>query len=160
MSLPVEITLQINQAAAKTSLDPALVTALVYAESSGNTYAMRFEPAWKYFHFPREWASRIECSVQTENIAQATSWGLMQVMGSVARERGHAGWLSELSVVEVGLSYGCQHLKSFFEKYPTVEDAVSSYNQGSPRKTLGGLYCNQGYVSKVMGLYRQLCLLP
>ena len=59
------------------------VYAFVMTESSGNEYAMRHEPHYRWLfgqnHSP------------TERIGQMTSWGLMQVMGAVAREYGFSG---------------------------------------------------------------------
>jgi soluble lytic murein transglycosylase-like protein len=44
----------------------------------------------------------------TEEIARSTSWGLMQVMGQVAREHGFKNeFLAELCEPAVGLEMGC-----------------------------------------------------
>ena len=49
----------------------------------------------------------------TEEIARSISWGLMQVMGQLARERGFAGkFLSALCDPATGLDVGCTVLAS------------------------------------------------
>ncbi len=77
----------------------------------------------------------------------------MQVMGGVAREHGFAGSLVELCNPELGLKYGTAHLMKFIKKYDTLEEAVSSYNQGGPYKNKDGTFKNQKYVDKVMERY-------
>jgi len=79
-----------------------------------------------------------------------------QVIGTVAREHNFRGWFPELCRPELGILYGCKHLKKFFGIYRTTEDVVAAYNAGGVRKTKGGMYENQRYVDKVMKIYRQL----
>lgn len=130
-------------------LDPDLVRAIAQVESSYNPWAMRFEPAWRYFYFPREHADRLMITAQTEEMMQATSWGLMQVMGSVARELGFDLELPRLCIPEMGLNYGCKKLKKLFARYQYEEDVIAAYNAGSPRKEKSGMYFNQRYVDKI-----------
>jgi soluble lytic murein transglycosylase-like protein len=85
-----------------------------------------------------------------------TSWGLMQVMGAVAREYGHEGHCGLLFKPEIGLDYGCRHLKMYFDKFSDWKDAVASYNAGSPRKREDGSYQNQAYVDKVSKRFEQI----
>jgi soluble lytic murein transglycosylase-like protein len=73
------------RAAAEThQLDAALVCAICEQESAWNPWAIRYEPAF-YSHYivPQLSAGQIS---NTEAQARAFSWGLMQVMGQVARE--------------------------------------------------------------------------
>lgn len=121
-----------------------LVRAVCQVESSMNPWAIRHEPGWKYYI-----GDQLNMSL-TERFAQSTSWGLMQVMGSVAREYGFAGWLPELCDPPVGLLYGCRHLKKFYDKYQNYPDTIASYNAGSPRKLGENLYVNQKYISAVL----------
>ncbi|MGB9404759.1 MAG: lytic transglycosylase domain-containing protein [Candidatus Acidiferrales bacterium] len=95
--------------AARHSLDPALVCAIVEHESSWNPWAIRFEPAFfaKYVA-PLFTNNKIEPATNSEAYSRAFSWGLMQVMGQSARERGFsAEFLSELSDPAAGLEAGC-----------------------------------------------------
>src|SRR5437879_6922488 len=73
------------------SLDPALVCAVIEQESSWNPWAMRYEPAFfaKYVA-PLYTNNKVSA---TEAYARGFSWGLMQVMGQVAREFGCEGSL-------------------------------------------------------------------
>jgi len=84
------------------SLDPALVCAVVEQESAWDTHAIRYEPSFR---------SRYVAPLglpPTEEIARSISWGLMQVMGQVAREHGFsAKFLSELCEPPSGLAIGC-----------------------------------------------------
>src|SRR5258707_9615599 len=94
-----------RKAATVQSLDPALVCAVVEQESAWNPWAMRYEPAF---------FSKYVASLYTNNKIAATeaysrgfSWGLMQVMGQVAREAGFdALFLSALCDPEQGLAVG------------------------------------------------------
>lgn len=140
----------IKEVAEKYSIPVNLVKAVVFCESADNTFAIRYEPHYKWLYKPKYFSSRNIISDATEIEAQKTSWGLMQVMGAVARERGFTGaYLSELVMPEVGLEYGCKHLKLYYNKYKNWKDAVASYNAGSPRKKDNGEYVNQYYVDKV-----------
>jgi soluble lytic murein transglycosylase-like protein len=91
-----------RSAAAAHSLDAALVCAVVEQESSWNARAMRYEP-----FFRTRYVARLGLS-PTEEIARSISWGLMQVMGQVAREHGFDGrFLTALCDPETGLDIGC-----------------------------------------------------
>lgn len=139
-------------------IDLDLVLSVITIESNFNTLAHRYEPNWHYF-LPddeiKRFAAHNGLSIQTERIDESTSFGLMQVMGSVARELGHVGNLAALYDPAYGIHYGCLKLKLEMRKYPKLEDAISSYNQGSPRKA-GGLYENAEYVDSVLNIYNGL----
>lgn len=124
--------------------------ALCRVESSLIPTMVRFESGFKYSCFPRENADRLGISVNTEYTLQCMSFGLGQIMGGTAREEGFKGMLTELIAdPEKGLRAAATHLKKMFERYETDMDAFSAYNQGSPRKTVGGMYENQQYVDKI-----------
>lgn len=133
---------EIQRAAEKYGLPWLGVKAIVSVESSFRTDAMRFEKGYR-------WLVGGKLSLLEED-AQKTSWGLMQVMGAVARGYGFQGDLRQLLRPAVGLEYGCRHLAYYFKKYGNWCDAISSYNQGSPRRTDEGRYQNQAYVDKVL----------
>lgn len=96
--------------AIKHGLDPALVCAVVEQESGWNTFAIRYEPA-----FMAKYVSTLYTNNKisaTEAYSRCISWGLMQLMGQAARERGAAfSFLSVLCDPETGLDWGCLHLK-------------------------------------------------
>lgn len=141
-------------------LDPLLIGCLIQQESGGNPFALRFEPQYRYAWECRTFAEKIGSSIETETQGQMSSWGVMQVMGGVARELGFQGWFPELSQLDVGLEYGCRQFKRKLQSYSNLWDAVSAYNQGSPRKTAGGQYENFRYVDQVHQYYRALQVLP
>lgn len=145
---------RINPIAGAHGLDPDLVAAFVMTESSGKTGATRFEPKWHYFLFPHALEPE---EMESERKKQATSWGLMQVMGSVARELGYEGDLADLGQIDIGLEYGCKLLHKFMNKYGTeLKDVIASYNAGSPRKNDDGTYVNEKYVDTVINYLAEL----
>jgi len=95
--------------AAQHSLDPALVCAVVEQESDWDAHSIRYEPV-----FRTRYVAPLGLS-PTEEIARSMSWGLMQVMGQVAREHGFTGkFLSALGDPAVGLHIGCVVLANKF----------------------------------------------
>lgn len=93
--------------AQKFRLDGALVCAVCEQESDWNPWAMRYEPAFMAKYVAPLYAAG-KILTATEAWARAYSWGLMQVMGQVARENGvDVKYLSALCGPEAGLSIGC-----------------------------------------------------
>ncbi len=110
MMPPSQLLTFARKAAAAQSLDPGLVCAVIEQESAWNPWAMRFEPAF----FKKYVASLYTNNKVTasEAYARGFSWGLMQVMGQVAREAGFDGaFLSALCDPEQGLAIGCKVLR-------------------------------------------------
>ncbi|OLC88378.1 MAG: hypothetical protein AUH88_01105 [Acidobacteria bacterium 13_1_40CM_4_61_5] len=120
-----------RDAAAARSLDAALVCAVIEQESGWNPWAMRYEPAFfaKYVA-PLYTNNRISAS---EAYARGFSWGLMQVMGQVARENGFcADFLSALCDPEQGLALGCLVLqKKLAAAGGDVTRALLAWNGGA-----------------------------
>lgn len=140
-------------------LDPRVIMAVVRVESAGNPLAVRYEPDYRYLVSPDVWAKRLGLSTATETAMQRMSFGVMQVMGAVAREYGFDGNL--LSLVKdplQALRYGVHHLASMYDRFGPKsaqglrdfdEAAVAAYNAGSPRRGGNGRWVNEGYVKKV-----------
>ena len=99
-----------RHAAARWQLYPALVCAVCEQESSWNPWAIRYERGfWEKYVEPL-WLKAAIKSL-TEAQARSFSWGLMQLMGQVAREHGFQGTsLAELCDPAVGLEIGCRVL--------------------------------------------------
>lgn len=138
-------------AARVAGLDAALVMAVVMVESGGDEWAWNPEPKYRYFWDVRAWAPfRHVSDAEIANEAppsdfhqlkgdrdqewwgQQASWGLMQIMGSTAREhRCQVPYLSELCRPSLGLYYGCAHLASLvrWAEGDTLK-AVAAYNAG------------------------------
>jgi soluble lytic murein transglycosylase-like protein len=114
VSAPSQFLVLARKAAIVQALDPGLVAAVVEQESGWNPWAMRYEPAF---------FSKYVASLYTNNkisaseaYARGFSWGLMQVMGQVAREAGFdALFLSALCDPEQGLAIGCKVLRKKFD---------------------------------------------
>ena len=110
MGPPSQLLALARKAAAAQALESPLVCAVVEQESAWNPWAMRYEPAFftKYVA-PLYTNNKISA---TEAYARGFSWGLMQVMGQVARESGFdAQFLSALCDPEQALAVGCKVLR-------------------------------------------------
>ena len=147
-------------------IDPTLLLAMCEVESSYNMHAIRYESHYSWLYdpvlkrphksthlYPHSPITKSRCP--TEKLNQKQSWGALQVMGAVAREYGFEGWFPELCG-RLGIEYGAKHLQRYYRRHHDWEDAVSSYNQGSPRKLADGKYRNQNYVDKVYKIYERL----
>lgn len=164
----------IETAAAGHGLSANLVEAIVLQESGGNTWATRPEPAYRYlvtaktgqpFRFlsPNEAASKLPPSdfhgilpsgALQEWLGQQTSWGLMQVMGAVARELGFkAPYFAELTDPMTGLHFGCKHFANQLAwSKGNVNRALGAYNAGHG----GADGVGQDYATKVQVWLRQI----
>ncbi len=138
---PTQLGRLISDVAISYGLDPQFVAAVVVQESDGNPFAIRYEPAFyeKYIqgtssqrmlgHVPKL------CSLITEKNARATSWGLMQIMGQVARERGFKeDFLSSLIDPKTNLTVGVGFLKHLLDSRGSKEAALLKYNGGGDPK--------------------------
>lgn len=146
-----EIRKVIEDKAIEFELDPDLIQAFVMAESSGKPDAYRYEDAF-YHHYtePMNFS-------EDEEKGRATSYGLMQIMGQVARELGFKGEFIELFDPATGLDYSLKHLKRFIKKYQTqgLDYAIASYNAGSPRFK-NGHFVNQEYVNRIYKYLKEI----
>jgi soluble lytic murein transglycosylase-like protein len=147
----------IKEAAKAEGIDPELYLAICTVESSLNPVAVRFEPHYKWTVHPADWATRFHVSAATEEALQKFSYGASQIMGAVMREYGYgkhlALWIADL---KAPIQMGAKHLKKFLIRHGQEDEAVASYNAGSPRRTAGGMFVNQGYVDKVYTELRRL----
>lgn len=117
-----------KQAAINHGLPTALVCAVVEQESNWNPWSSRYEP-----EFYSRYVLPIPHLSNTEANSRSTSYGLMQIMGQVAREFGFsATYLVELCDPETGLSWGCYKLaKCIKDAGGDVSAALQKYNGGS-----------------------------
>lgn len=151
MILPSLVESEIAVYAAQWKLDPRLVRAIVCVESGGNPYAWRPEPRYRYLwdvakgepfrlltvaeRASEEAPSDFPCLAGSPNQewwGQQASFGVLQIMGAVARERGFKGlYLTELCNPSVNLEFGCSHLASLMDWANGDEDkACRAYNAG------------------------------
>ena len=104
---PTDLLTLARTAAANHSLDAQLVCAVIEQESAWDPHAIRYEPA-----FRARYVAPLGLP-PTEEVARSISWGLMQVMGQVAREHGFGGkFLSALCDPAAGLEIGCAVLSA------------------------------------------------
>lgn len=159
------------QAASLTAgLDPRIVGGLVVTESGGNPWAWNPEPRYRYFWDvkagkPFRTLTPVEVSAETPPLdfhslagdpdnewwAQQASWGLMQVMGAVARELGFAKpYLTSLCDPAINLAIGCKklrHLMDWAGRNPV--QALAAYNGGQGHNAHAPFF-NQIYADKVL----------
>jgi len=113
------------------SLDPALVCAVATLESSWNPWAVRYEPAFltKYI---QPLLNNGTVKTMTEATMRSSSFGLMQILGQVARENGFTGqFLTELCDPDVGMDFGCRKLAKCVQNHPNDQrGALLAYNGG------------------------------
>lgn len=165
---------RIQDAAADHELPAALVAAIVLQESAGNPWAWNPEPHYRYLVdvatgepfrtlTPEERLSQVPpkdfpCLAgdrDAEWWGQQASWGLMQLMGAVARELGMNPrlHLPKLCDSELNLDLGCKHLANLrrrFQRPHGWRGVVAAYNAGSPRSDDGGVtFINQHYVDGI-----------
>lgn len=151
--LPIGI---IKGEAERTGLNWILLAAIAQKESSGDGYAMRYERNWLYFFDTDRFARLLNITEETERQAQRFSYGHCQLMLSVARELGFAEPAGKLFDPIINFHYAANKLKKLIEKHKAMPDAISSYNQGSPRRGIDGKFKNQLYVDGVMKLMDEL----
>lgn len=145
--VPVEKFLEVTKAA---GCSPEIVLGVIKTESGGDADAMRFETGYPYLFETKRLAKEMGWTEKTEVALQSFSFGLMQIMLATARSHGFEKHPMQLLSPVVNLSWGALHLGSLVKRYQGWHDAVSAYNQGSPRKkAFGGSYRNQEYVDKV-----------
>jgi len=162
---------EIENAAKLYELDPDLVEGLVQVESGGDQTAWNPEGQYRYFwnvatgkpfrkvtekeisnEYPPDDFPCLKGDPDQEWWGQQASWGLMQVMGAVARERGYkAPYLGGLlNDVDAALDVGCKHLGLLLKLVRgDVARALAVYNggmRGNEKRPLR----NQKYADRVM----------
>lgn len=165
-----DITLQ----AGRFGVDARLVEAIVVVESGGHPFATKPERHYRWL-----WDVKQQAPFRTltaEEVArpfapddfptlaghrdqewqgQRTSWGLMQIMGAVAREHGYRHpYLAELVRVEANLHLGTKHFAALLRRAQGTEAvALAAYNAG-----WGGIESDAGihYAGKVLRVREQL----
>ena len=141
----------IASAADRFDVPRPLALAVTEQESAFDPWAWNPEPRYRYLWdvllknpfrklTPAEDASEIPpldfaayrgVPTDAEWWGQQASWGLMQVMGAVARERGFLGrFLSQLCDPSEGLEYACRHLAAYLKRYKDPFPALEAWNGG------------------------------
>jgi len=147
---------EMSEAVDTYGIDENLLAAIIVIESGVNQFACRYEPNWNYYLSAKEYALKVGSTLDTELIMQATSFGYVQIMGTVARELGFEGWLPELFDPKLNIFYGAKKLDKLFERFHKVEEVIAAYNAGTPKRGPQDLFINQPYVDKVLTAYETL----
>lgn len=111
--------------ASQYDLDPKLVAAIIYQESSGKYYAVRMENG-----FYKRYIENLILPI-TEKLLRSCSYGLMQVMGQTARELGYSDSFDHLIKPEINIDLGCKLLKKHLDKTGDIKKALLKYNGGA-----------------------------
>lgn len=163
----------VDRVAGLHGLDTDLVWAILRHESSGNPWAWKPEPRYPYLwnvrtHAPFRALTHAELASEDPPLdfpalagdrhqewwAQQASWGLMQIMGAVAREHGFgADYLPQLCDPESNILVGCSYLAQLVTwAAGNVRQAVAAYNAGRGGwKSAAG----QAYADAVLALKGQ-----
>ena len=141
-----------REAAERHKLPPALVCAMIEVESAWDPWATRYEPAFftRYIdksaihRVVREFchSAKFYISFETELHERATSRGLFQMLGQVARERGYVGPIAKLHEPATACELGCGHFRWLLDRNAgDVSRALLRWNGGSdaqyPTRVLG-----------------------
>lgn len=152
--------------------DVSLVLAIIAQESSGRPGAWNPEPSYRWFWdvdegkpYQRVTDAQVKNKIpppgfprpngvdgDAEWWGQQASWGLMQVMGAVARERGFDGTdLPDLTVPWIGVRYGVAQLVYLRKRFGAGDDLLATYNGGPGAKGK-----NRDYVAAVLNKLEKL----
>jgi hypothetical protein len=157
LRLSASLSPLLQNAAALHGLEPILLEAQALHESAGRPWVIRYEKTWAWFvrdkdgsvrdPGPREGmnASSLAVLDSLEITAQKTSFGLLQVMGAVARELGYRGSLWAIrEKPEIGLDLGANKFSQLLHRHGNTRDALAAYNAGS-----GNLAAGYGYADAI-----------
>jgi hypothetical protein len=132
-----------------------LLSSICYTESSGNQYALRYEPNFKYLHDINRLSNLLKCPTQTAEAIQKFSYGYCQIMGATAIDLGilqeddKFPWPTLLFRSDINFKYACLLLNKKIEKYgENFDDVYAAYNAGIVSKDKNGIYRNEWAVIK------------
>lgn len=147
-------------------IDPPLALALAEKESTFDRWAWNPEPRYRYLWDvhqnapfrpltaeenvsevpPADFPSYHGVPRDAEWWGQQASWGMMQIMGAVARENGFVGrHFPQLCEPKVGLPLSFRHFSKYLARYHDVFRALEAYNGGP-----GAVGRNAKYATEVL----------
>lgn len=157
------------------NIPPVLVYAMIHVESAYLPYAWNPEPHYRWFwdvknnapfrpvainevsnKYPPKDFPCLAGDPDQEWWAQQASWGLMQIMGAVAREMGYEGeYLPAICFPSINISLGVAFLSRLLRRLNNthgLKGAISTYNTGNPHNITGD-YVNK--VGKAVLIYNE-----
>lgn len=146
----------VKNIANEVSILPELILAIIMQESGGRIYVSRYEEKYNYLYMPLHYSQALNYAMMTEINQQRTSWGLMQIMGAVAREHGFDDYFPALCIPATNILIGSKFVSNLLGKHGSIEAVFSAYNAGSPKRDAYGKYLNQGYVDSAMGYFAEI----
>lgn len=145
----------IIQKAKEYGIEPALLLAICDIESSNIPQSARYEEGYKWTVDIDKHARRQNITYKTEKALQSMSWGLGHIMGATARFHGYNGFIPELAIPQIGLTWVCIHIKFLAKKYSDPTDLVAAYNAGSVKRDKDGNYTNKDHVDRFQKAYER-----
>lgn len=140
----------------KYKIETALVKAFAQVESEYKYAALRYEP---HLRKATWYTNNLDAKTLNDRYAYC-SMGVMQIMYATAKSLGFKGTPFSLMEPRNSIEYGCKHIALLIKRYYHLDKVISSYNQGSPRRTRRAdgemVFRNQAYVDKVLDAYRSL----
>lgn len=133
----------IQKVSVESGLTPDLIAAVIYEESRGDQWACRYEPGFftKYLEgkrnsqIPGYWPKDTPPTISTEMRLRSCSFGLMQIMGQVAREYNFEDrYLTSLFDPVVNISLGAKILAHKMKTGGTFEKGLLRWNGGSDKE--------------------------
>lgn len=134
-------------AAYRDAIECDVILAVIWQETfpMGDSWSYRYESGYQYFYDAKSskplfdkslsvQANRNKAAIvlgSTEFAQQSASWGLMQVMGAVAREMGMKGWITRLCDPHEGVRLGCLYLNRLLKGTGDLREALVRYNGAS-----------------------------
>ena len=137
-------------------IDPIEIFALIFTESNGDEYAIRFEKDYKWIHPSKKMAELWGTTEETALILQKCSFGLCQIMGSTFFDLGirqrPTALFSYTTSIECALKIWVKITKRYGNN---PMDKYAVYNSGQLIKK-DGIYKNHDNVERYKKFYNEL----
>lgn len=124
-----------------TTIPSSLILAIIWQESSGDQWAVRWEKAYQYFcrlngkplyrknlNYMQNRGAAVVVLGEWEFYMQSASHGLLQLMGAVARELGWRKSLMEIYDPNINISLGVKHLQRKIKQAGSLRGGIVRYN--------------------------------
>jgi hypothetical protein len=148
-------------------IDAVLVAALIETESAGVSEMVHYESQRSPLVQPVQWAERLGIPVNTERMQQRTRWGLLQIPGTVARQRGcEVPYLTLLCHPAWNLEVGLRQIEWLLPQVYSQDDLIVAWRFGPPPPRSDGPMLvtysapAQAYLERVKALMVQLQGVP